>query len=1314
MVLFIVLWRQAEKKADQNFKTYDELRQRIIGAAQGRKSVSTKELTKHIHDVQYGTQDFDQPENNEANTQQEPHYESEQFSESYIDPVADNYSNEEAQETLEQTPDFYGDKGTNVTPAEHVSYEQTDEVEQVTPEQIEANKERTTLRNLNIMLYMASFLLVAAAAAFVAAAMPEIIRLIGLLVVVVMFYVAGIVLYQRAPRFKPAAIAFVGTGLAILPFVGIALTLLGGVSAESAWLSTSVVGVIAYLYAGAVLKSQVISYISMAFVLSTVSAAVSSVSLPIVWHFISLIGVSLLASTISYYRPEALPQVFKKPIETTGQIVTPTALIASLFVTQAMSIQMYELLFGVSALHYLVVFLQRRSLFYETIVRLLGHTTLLIVTWDITNMPTYDWSMFGIWWVGLAVCQAVYSLLNIARSTDDKRLSVERVWLVVIHVGLVISLGFWLRNDAQELFIACNLALLGAVSLVSAYTTKNALWGYISLFTSVTLPFVVGRGVADPQWPYIVLVLAFTVLATMAVLAYWKVRTRRSRSVLRLLANTIVFYIIAIIVSGSLDGQSVVYGMAMLLAGMVATTYSYASQNSKIEFIGAPLAAYGMGTIAATLVSGGSWKLYAGFVVATLMLGGVALAHQLIDKSAVRRDGLVVLTLVVFAVFALLSPILDELVHILTALLTLAILMSLVGLRWLAGRDQPSNLRTILMVGYISYLVLGWYGTLELSIGWGLLYYVVATGVLWLSSRLERRPSILLLGNITLVIACVRICQWLDLDPTWIALLASVLAGSVFTAAYSIYVTFHDEARQWLMAGSAWLVLVIGAYVGYGDTVGHYIFSVAMLLCSFALVVTQRLIGYTSTKSTSLFTNALAGASLLYLIVGTAYVFTDALLAAWVYSLGALATTWLSYRMPSRFIEIFGASQLAIAVWFLTGELQLGDWHLTVAIIASIILFAIGMIVYHSRSEPSRRNSLLMVAILLACLFVLNFPLTDSGIAQLSMVLLGIVAVANCVARIATDKFHDQEIHAITAFGYSIPALLAWVMSFAIGDGWIVGASFVAAAVFWVSSHYEKQWFLLLLSYLFVFVMFSRLWSGLQLSADWSLFGVTTAAAAVYYFAYWMYIRRGDSQRSVISLVATVFSLIIIPFIYGGYSYTDELRLISIYCSLIGGAVATAVHGLMNKNYSLTEVAVYVLTFGMQRIIDILIPGIDAVWYAHWWAAVIALVAYWRPTYKTARFTIAMSLVTAVVGIMALTEGGVYQLLFLVEHIALLVTGALRRKQWAVWWGLVASVAAIMYFIKDYTYLWLGLLGLALIGLVVWRLSKLGNSQKNQ
>ena len=80
-------------------------------------------------------------------------------------------------------------------------------------------------------------------------------------------------------------------------------------------------------------------------------------------------------------------------------------------------------------------------------------------------------------------------------------------------------------------------------------------------------------------------------------------------------------------------------------------------------------------------------------------------------------------------------------------------------------------------------------------------------------------------------------------------------------------------------------------------------------------------------------------------------------------------------------------------------------------------------------------------------------------------------------------------------------------------------------------------------------------------------------------------------------------------------------------------------------------------------------------------------------------------LVLTVAGIAAATTGpGWLTVLFLADHVALLVLGALTSRQWALWWGLAACAAAVFWGLRNLVWLALVLLALMLIGIVVWML----------
>ncbi len=160
----------------------------------------------------------------------------------------------------------------------------------------------------------------------------------------------------------------------------------------------------------------------------------------------------------------------------------------------------------------------------------------------------------------------------------------------------------------------------------------------------------------------------------------------------------------------------------------------------------------------------------------------------------------------------------------------------------------------------------------------------------------------------------------------------------------------------------------------------------------------------------------------------------------------------------------------------------------------------------------------------------------------------------------------------------------------------------------------------------------------------------------------------------------------------------------------MAGAGVLAMHGSIYKRADIIEIAVYVATFALQRMTEVLIPEVNIVFYAHWWAVVTALMGVRRGDYKQ-RMIVALAFITGSSGLFALAGESGYTMLFLIEHIVLLIAGALLRVQWAMWWGIVAVVVAILYFLRDYTALALMFLGFVIILIVIWRLLAVGKKK---
>jgi len=221
-----------------------------------------------------------------------------------------------------------------------------------TPRERQARREKRDRQNINITLYVASLLLVAAAALFIGTSLPPMLRFAGVCAVTALFYGAGFALYARVPRLKPAAVAFTGTGLALVPVTGLALFNFALHNGPAAWLITSLIGTAAYVAAAVRLESRVLVYLSLTFVASTAFSGVSILGGALVWYFAALIGVAVLLTGLALARRGWLPPVYVRPLTVLHPFVVPAVALAATFVPLLLNKAEYALVIGMCGTYF--------------------------------------------------------------------------------------------------------------------------------------------------------------------------------------------------------------------------------------------------------------------------------------------------------------------------------------------------------------------------------------------------------------------------------------------------------------------------------------------------------------------------------------------------------------------------------------------------------------------------------------------------------------------------------------------------------------------------------------------------------------------------------------------------------------------------------------------------------------------------------------------------------------------------------------------------------------------------------------------------
>lgn len=256
-----------------------------------------------------------------------------------------------------------------------------------TPEAAAARKEKRDQQNINITLYVASLLLVAAGALFVGTSLPELFRFMGIWFITALFYIAGLIIHAKVPRLRPAAVAFVGTGLALIPVTGLAMYNFALHDGPAAWLVTSLLGIAIYSYTAVRLDNKVLAFLSLSFVVSTAWSGVSILGGALVWYFIAMIGVAVLLTLGALLRPRWIPPLYIRPLMMLHPFVVPAVAIAVTLTPALLSRGEYALVMAVCGTYFTVMAFVPGGLFrlqHVYAARLAFTLALLGVVWDLS------------------------------------------------------------------------------------------------------------------------------------------------------------------------------------------------------------------------------------------------------------------------------------------------------------------------------------------------------------------------------------------------------------------------------------------------------------------------------------------------------------------------------------------------------------------------------------------------------------------------------------------------------------------------------------------------------------------------------------------------------------------------------------------------------------------------------------------------------------------------------------------------------------------------------------------------------------------
>ncbi|KIA72037.1 hypothetical protein ANMWB30_32130 [Arthrobacter sp. MWB30] len=1229
------------------------------------------------------------------------------------------------------------------------------------PAEVAARKARRDQQNINTTLYVASLLLVAAGALFVGTSLPELFRFAGIWFITALFYVSGLVIHAKIPRLRPAATAFVGTGLALIPVTGLAMYNFVLHNGPAAWLATSLLGTAVYAYTAVKLDNKILAYLSISFVVSTAWSGVSILGGALVWYFTALIGVAIVLTLGALLRPRWIPPLYVRPLMVLHPYVVPLVALAVTCTPHLLSHGEYALVMLMCGCYFTVMVLVPRARYrlqHFYAARAALTLSLLGLVWD----ATADVSAVLL---AAVLCLGVQSL---GVAFGGAMLAPRLRW-----------------NDA----VSCwGLQLAAAAVLTAALGFGNfdlpvQMPLYVSMLTSMVLGWRLARG---PVPAAAVLFAPAAVAGTGLVFAV----LLGALPVAVLLAAAGSYWLLTALLRPAANRQHLVLAGRIALTAAVPSTVAAIfehSQERAAYTLLALIAAAAVQELGSAIMRRRGVRLVAPQATAAVF-GGVAMATLLllpfVDHAAGRPSVSVAVLLVLAAGLAsgmlLLpsgkgvgtgretwTPTVGEVLAPVTAIvagavaaaavsLTLANLVLLVTTAYFgvtALRVRSANPRqgywwlaraagTLLMASaYVDALRGGW--NLQIAGETPGVPIVVAVAAALqlafpLTGRFQQRfprasvvdaavTVAVMAGATTALSFAVAAGGWLPRD-SWQAGVAAV--ATAFAAA-ACTVALRGRAGAWIFAPAA-LALLLPLRLGH-------VRDVEILLGVFAgcSAVMMGLARDSRIRGAYLLGLRILGASLITVVVADA---TDAsaavtIVLALLLLLQHLVTLYLRHRhvdvafqQPTTWAAL-GAQLLLPLAYLASGNYDGGGrWVVMACLVIVPAAVAIAWRFLGLRGAQYLGAAAVGVLVLVSGP-ALRFP-SYTWLAQPllngSQVPVALFGLAAClvVFRIAFPP-RIQKPGSTTLIAAERWFWLASSLAFVLVGGVLTlridyaltGLSVLTlAGVLFAASHVER------LPRLYAAAAPAALLGAVpavegllrNLPSDvWAhyavwLLGAGGTAAGLYaakVFGPPAIRRQLWRQRSLAGTAVAGLATAAVA----GMTH-DETALVAFVVVLAAGAVVVA--EVPRGKWLAGEVAGVIAVAALQRAL-LFVGGAspDWFWTAQWYvvaAAVLAGLRYIRGQRGEGLLRLCIG-----AGILSLTSAGTIfggssgqQLYVLVAHVVLLAVGLVVAERLLVAWGAIGVVLSIMWALRTYAFAMLALVAVGLIVLAVWRLSR--------
>lgn len=688
-----------------------------------------------------------------------------------------------------------------------------------------AVKAKHDSQNINTTLYVASFLLVAAVALFVGTSLPDAVKFMGVWFITVAFYAAGLILHATIEKLRPAAIAFVGTGLAILPFTGIAMYNFVLHDGPACWLITSIIGLVAFVFAAMRLKSQVVAFMAIAFGVSLSTSSVAVLDVGLIWYFVALIIFGCVMTFISKLKIKLVPDYFSKPINDSSNWIVPLTIVASLFAFNGMTVGDYWVISLVSAFYYGAVAVstiegREGSIF---LTRFLASLSALLMAYDFSDS---SWTAVGFALSIVGIIQVAISLLFLPKRAGGD--SNNNIWLWLGFVFQLFAPLFVLHEISWAPAVSAQLFALLVVSFGSAYYLRRTVLSIFGTISLAILPIIWCTKVIQPELQVQWIALIFLIIAAV-VLSIRSVRglIDKSPSIRPfLLANFTLFIIEALLFTANIRplwgfmvwsaATLMVYVLmclerkpwiSLILNAMILLSIvRFIEPKFEMHWIALIFIVLAAITLVLLLIKKVDtiWPSTHQFLIANF---GLFVIEALMFTTNITPGwGFVIWTAAEVMIYILMylerQPWLSVLANIMLSIsiwrfvvpqlesfqvaiifISFAFLVFIIR-AFTKIVDILPSVRPALFANVGMFMIQALLYTSGIEFGWGLLIWLIASVLIYAMTYVEKLPWLIIIGNLMLLVSCIWMVNYLEVSEAWKIMTIAWTSFAIFYVAY--------------------------------------------------------------------------------------------------------------------------------------------------------------------------------------------------------------------------------------------------------------------------------------------------------------------------------------------------------------------------------------------------------------------------------------------------------------------------------------------------------------------------------------------------